>query len=159
MEYAYFYGLDEKGTSEFIDGYEAFKKRYNRNVPVPQQCEPGSILMTFSACDEFYFHDVRCRRSSKSAPLEFDISRHLGTFRDSILIISRFEHVGEGVIDIRFFPRYSIDFYKEEVAGMPWYIQNIGRSTLIFKTKYGYIKVSPNMRKRVCAENVEKDVM
>ena len=137
---------------ELIPDYEEIKAKYERKRQEPT-IEQGKVLVVFSNFDEYYFHSLYYVPTDETEPVEYEAYPHVGTFQDSYLI-----EAWEKGIDIRYFPHYgNVEFYSQATNKCPWYIENIGSSTLYFQTGVGPIKLEPGERKQVIEENAEKE--
>ncbi len=152
LEYCRFKKQDE--YPDIIPDYEKIKKKYMDKIDYPS-IEPGKVLLVLANFCDYYFHSLYYvpKDSKDGKKLEFSGWPHVGTFQDSYLINT------EGFkVDLRYFPHYqNIEFYSEDTAGCPWFIENIGDAVLYAGTSVGTIKLEPGERKEVAAENAESD--
>lgn len=150
LEYCDFKKQDE--YPELLPDYEEIKEKY-KDKRQDHTIEPGKVLTVFSNYDDYYFHSLFYIPEGETEAVEYSAYPHIGTFQDSYLI-----QAWEKGIDIRYFPHMgNVEFYSESTNGCPWYIENIGSSTLYFQTRVGLIKLEPGERKRVKKENTEKE--
>ncbi len=137
---------------ELLPEYEEIKEKYKDKRQDPT-IEQGKVLTVFSNYDDYYFHSLYYIPGEETEPVEYSAYPHVGTFQDSYLIEAR-----DKGIDIRYFPHMgNVEFYCESTNGCPWFIENIGTSTLYFRTRCGTIKLEPGERKEVKKENAEKE--
>lgn len=151
----------ENEDIHLIADYERIKKEYQERMEYPE-IEPGNVLLVLSNFDEYYFHSLYCKPREDTNVLKWQGYPHVGMFQDSFLVqtervpLEREDAVYG--IDLRYFPHYqNIEFYTEETVGMPWYIENIGSTTIYCRTSCGQIKLEPHSRKKVCEENTEEE--
>lgn len=132
-------------NADLIPEYEWIKKHYKNRLKMPE-IDEDKVLLTLSNFDDYYYHSVYCKVSSKEKPLNFCGYPHTGMFEDSFLISSE----DLLAIDIRYFPHFQkIQFYCESTAGLPLFVENIGDVVLYVETRRGAIRLAPGERKEI----------
>lgn len=117
--------------------------------------EPGMGLLVLADFCEFYFHSLYYvpAYAAVQEPVSYRGKPHIGMFQDSYLIST-----GDYSVDIRYFPHFrNIEFYSENTARLPFYLENIGEVTLYARTSAGTIKLDPGERRQVLPENAEPE--
>ncbi|MBQ8246891.1 MAG: hypothetical protein IJZ42_07140 [Lachnospiraceae bacterium] len=138
---------------EAIPNYKALKEKYAKKKDVAP-IEDGNILLQIANYAPYYFHNLYYKPVGTEAPAEYKAFPHVGTFQDSFLI-----WVDEGeIIDLRYFPHPgNIEFYVQGTNEKPWFVENVGDTTLYAKTFAGTIKLDPGERKEVKEDNAEEE--
>ncbi len=150
IEYCCFTKQDK--YPEAIPDYESLKEQYKDKITYPS-IEKGNVLLVLANFCDYYFHSLYFipMNSCDEKPVKAMGYPHIGDFQDSFLIN------GGRNIDLRYFPhRKNVEFYTEYTDGCPWFIENIGDTTLYARTKVGVLKLDPGDRKEVIKENAEK---
>ena len=125
--------------------------------------ERDSILLVFADYKGYGLVDALV--DLKGEIFHLDENVHLGMFQDSVLLQGYYKAKVKRLrnIDIRFFPPANffsniIRFYSFDSAGLPVYLHNAGRKTIVFDsrdTRVGRrLEVEGGIRKLVSAENV-----
>ena len=120
--------------------------------------ERDSILLVFADYKGYGLVDALV--DLKGEIFHLDGYAHLGMFQDSFLVQGSYKAKVKRLrnIDIRFFPPANllsniIQFYSFDSAGLPVYLHNAGRKTIVFDTRVGRLEVGAGIRKLVSGEN------
>ena len=120
--------------------------------------ERDSILLVFADYKGFGLVDALVDLKGEIFHLEEEA--HVGMFEDSFILHGPYKAKVKRLrnIDIRFFPPANllsniIRFYSFNSAGLPVYLHNAGRKTIVFDTRVGRLEVGDGIRKLVSAEN------
>lgn len=147
------YGGQGDNLRSYLPEYDKIKTLYYDRYPDPE-IEPGKVLLVLANYEEYYFHSLYYVWKEGKKRSCYVGCPHVGTFQDSYLIDTE-----DYRIDLRYFPHEgNVEFYVEETDECPWYIENIGTSTLYARTSKGVLKLLPGERKEVCRKNAEKEV-
>ncbi len=144
---------EQDAYPEAIPNYEKLKAKYGKKKDVAP-IEDGNILLQIANYATYYFQDLYYKPVGAEEPVKYKAFPHVGTFQDSFLIWVE----DSEIIDLRYFPHPgNIEFYVQETHGVPWFIENIGETTLYVKTYAGTIKLDPGERKEIKDENAEEE--
>ncbi len=145
---------EQDKSPEFIPDYQKIRDQYADSAPRPS-IEPGKVLLVLADFCQYYFHSLYFvpKGSPEMKPLEYHGRAHIGTFQDSYRI-----HTKKPRVDIRYFPHFqNIDIYQQNIAGRPFYIENIGDVVLYVNTTCGTFRLEPGERKHVIKKNALKE--
>lgn len=140
--------------TKLLPDFEELRKQYEGKEKMPS-IDPGNVLLVLADFCEYYFHSLFYvpKDAEVATPIEYSVGAHVGTFQDSFLI-----RAYSSGIDLRYFPHFqNIEFYSEETGGRPFWLENIGQTTLYAATSVGLIRLDPGDRKLVDESNAETE--